>query len=91
MKHPIVVLKPIRSQRDLIFDRGALVNLDLITSPVLKVLRDEWNNDPLSLGGDIIYMFNKELPRTFPDEEKEGTVYPDTECSAFAIVLSYGC
>ncbi|MBL4587507.1 MAG: hypothetical protein JKX84_10710 [Flavobacteriales bacterium] len=71
MKHPIVVLKPIRSQRDLIFSRGALINLDLITSPVLKTLRNEWHNDPLSLGGDIIYLFNKELPIPIPEEEKD--------------------
>ena len=69
MKHPIVVLKPIRCERDLIFSKGALIELDLVTSPVLKVLRNAWRNDPLTLGGDIIYLFNRNLPYTLTEEE----------------------
>lgn len=71
MKHPIIVLQPIQSERDLFFGRGTLVNLDEATAPVIKVLREEWRSNPLCLGGDIIYLFNQNLPFKMSEEEKD--------------------
>lgn len=69
--HPIVILKPIRSELDVIFGVGAIAHLDKLTEPVLKLLRKSWNDDPLNLGGDVIYLLNHNLPREIPREELE--------------------
>ena len=69
IKHPIIILKQIRSEKDVIFGKGTTVDLDRLTLPILKLLRREWNIDPLSLGGDIIYLFNKNLPNPISEEE----------------------
>lgn len=70
-RHRVIILQPIRCERDLIFGRGAKIDLDLVTAPVLKLLRSEWRKDPFSLGGDVIYLFNKNLPRPLSTIEKD--------------------
>ena len=67
----VIILQPIRCERDLIFGKGAKIDLDLVTAPVLKVLRNEWTRNPLCLGGDIIYLFNQSLPRPLSITEKD--------------------
>ena len=69
MRHFIVVLHPIRSERDVIFGIGMKLDLDLASRTVLSTIREAWSKDPFSVGGDIIYLHNKNLPRNISDED----------------------
>ncbi len=69
IKHPIIILKQIPSEKDVIFGKDAILDLDKLTKPVLVLLRSQWLKDPLCLGGDIIYLFNTNLPRPISEEE----------------------
>lgn len=69
--HTIVVLKPVKVDSEIIIEPKAHINLDTITEDVVKSLRDAWRKDPLTLGGDIIYLFNQNLPRPIPEEDLE--------------------
>lgn len=71
IEHPIIVLKLIQMEKDMYFHPKMILDLDKITAPVIVKLRDEWLKDSLTLGGDVIYLFNRNIPRQLSQEERD--------------------